>query len=58
MGFVGEALAQASNTFGTDSYTGIFLSFIFLTVFCGFIPLVISYALTGRKEKEIKSSLG
>tara|TARA_B100000700_G_C14735213_1_gene710334 strand:- start:464 stop:640 length:177 start_codon:yes stop_codon:yes gene_type:complete len=57
MGIVGEALAQASNTFGKDSSTGIFLGFVFLTIFCGFIPLVVSYALTGRATKEIKSSV-
>jgi len=50
MGFVGNALEQSSRTFGLENATGIFLSFIFLTVFCGFIPLVIAFAIDGKKN--------
>tara|TARA_B100000700_G_C14815396_1_gene747243 strand:+ start:642 stop:818 length:177 start_codon:yes stop_codon:yes gene_type:complete len=56
MGLVGDALLESSNTFGVDSSTGIFLGFVFLTLFCGFIPLVVSYALNGRKERKIISN--
>ena len=52
MGLVGDALFQSAQAFGLDGSTGIFLGFIFLTVFCGFIPLVVSFAINGKKTKE------
>ncbi len=53
MGIIGDALLESSKTFGTDSNTGIFLGFIFLTIFLGFLPLVVSFAINGKKEREL-----
>ena len=55
MGFVGDALLESAGAFGLDGTTGVFLGFIFLTIFCGFAPLVIAYAVNGKKEKAVSS---
>tara|TARA_Y100001968_G_C18877162_1_gene489958 strand:- start:295 stop:471 length:177 start_codon:yes stop_codon:yes gene_type:complete len=51
MGFVGDALLESAKTFGIDGSTGVFIGFIFLTIFCGFSPLVIAYALNGKSQR-------
>ena len=51
MGFVGNALLQSAQLFGIENSTGVFLGFIFLTGFCGFVPLVIAFAVEGKKNK-------
>ena len=53
MGLVGDALLESANTFGIEAATGVFLGFIFLTVFCGFSPLVIAYAINGKNERKL-----
>ena len=53
MGIVGDALLESAKTFGIDGPTGVFLGFIFLTIFCGFSPLVIAYAITGKNERRL-----
>ena len=55
MGFVGDALLQSAKTFGIDGATGVFLGFIFLTLFCGFSPLVVAYALNGKNQRKLSS---
>ena len=55
MGFVGDALLEATKTFGIEGSTGVFLGFIFLTIFCGFSPLVIAYAINGKNERKLSN---
>tara|TARA_Y100001968_G_C19277937_1_gene677720 strand:- start:273 stop:449 length:177 start_codon:yes stop_codon:yes gene_type:complete len=53
MGFVGDALLESANLFRLNSETGVFLGFVFLTVFCGFASLVIAYAINGKNDQNI-----
>tara|TARA_B100000700_G_C14812838_1_gene746001 strand:- start:175 stop:342 length:168 start_codon:yes stop_codon:yes gene_type:complete len=55
MGLVGDALLESAQTFGIETATGVFLGFIFLTIFCGFSPLVIAYAINGKNERKLSS---
>ena len=55
MGFVGDALLESAKIFGIDASTGVFLGFIFLTIFCGFSPLVIAYAINGKAQRKLSS---
>ena len=55
MGIVGDALFESAKAFGIDGSTGVFLGFIFLTIFCGFSPLVIAYAINGKNEKKFST---
>tara|TARA_Y100001968_G_C19172706_1_gene626461 strand:- start:206 stop:373 length:168 start_codon:yes stop_codon:yes gene_type:complete len=53
MGLVGDALFRSASLFGIDGQTGIFLGFIFLTLFLGFTSLVIVYAINGKEERSL-----
>ena len=55
MGFVGDALLESAKTFGIDGATGVFLGFVFLTIFCGFSPLVVAYAINGKAQRKLSS---
>ena len=55
MGFVGDALLEATKTFGIEGATGVFLGFVFLTIFCGFSPLVVAYAINGKAQRKLSS---
>ena len=53
MGFVGDALLESAKTFGVEGSTGVFLGFVFLTVFCGFSSLVVVYAINGKNQGKL-----
>ena len=55
MGLVGDALLESAKTFGIEATTGVFLEFIFLTIFCGFSLLVIAYAINGKNERKLSN---
>ena len=55
MGLVGVALLESAKTFGIEEATGLFLGFVFLTLFCGFSPLVVAYALNGKSQRNLSS---
>ena len=55
MGFVGDALLESAKNLGIEGATGVFLGFVFLTIFCGFSPLVVAYAINGKAQRKLSS---
>tara|TARA_Y100001968_G_C18879466_1_gene491035 strand:- start:240 stop:416 length:177 start_codon:yes stop_codon:yes gene_type:complete len=53
MGLVGDALLESAKNFGIEGATGVFLGFVFLTLFCGFSTLVVAYALNGKNQRKL-----